>query len=85
MTSVDLLVLIPVIPALPILVTWWLPWERWIPWDELPKDALGPYVLYLSFAAWYFNLPKWCVALILVAGVVLLVMAVRERIRAPNH
>jgi hypothetical protein len=29
--TVDTLVFIPLIPALPVLATWVLPWERWIP------------------------------------------------------
>ena len=81
MSALDLLIALPVIPAAPILVTWWLPWERWIPWGKLPKAVLGPYVLYLSFAAWHFHLAWWSVLLIVVIGTVLSVMAIVEKVQ----
>lgn len=74
MSAVDVLILAPLIPLAPILITWWLPWERWIPWAKLPKAVLGPYVLYLSFAAWHFDFPKWLVVLTLVVGGILSVV-----------
>jgi len=50
---IDVLIFIPVIPALPVIVTWYLPWERWNP-KRIPKSIIGPYLLYCSFAAWHF-------------------------------
>ncbi len=50
MSAIDWLILAPAIPAIPIFVTWWLPWER-IPWAKLPKAVVGPYALYLFFVA----------------------------------
>jgi hypothetical protein len=55
LTTIDILILVPVIPALPIVMTWPLPWERWIRWDELPAGFVGPYLLYCAFAAWHFH------------------------------
>jgi len=69
MTAVDFLVLAPVIPALPVLATWWLPWERWIPWVRF-SHFIGPYLLYGAFAAWYFDLDWWAVAILSVAGLI---------------
>ena len=71
MTTVDVLIAIPVIPLVPMFITWWLPWERWIPWGKLPKLVLGPYVLYAAFAAWHFHASAWFVLIVIVAGVVL--------------
>jgi hypothetical protein len=78
MTTVDVLIAIPVIPLVPIFITWWLPWERWIPWGKLPKLALGPYILYAAFAAWYFHASGWFVLIVIVGGVVLTVMGAVE-------
>lgn len=58
MSTVDTLVAIPLIPLFPVLVTWWLPWERWL-WNKVPKWILGPYLLYASFAGWHFGMPWW--------------------------
>src|ERR1700751_3128475 len=78
MTTVDVLIAIPVIPLVPIFITWWLPWERWIPWGKLPKLALGPYILYAAFAAWYFHASGWFVLIVIVGGVVVTVMGAVE-------
>ncbi|MGB7845020.1 MAG: hypothetical protein WBL63_05345 [Candidatus Acidiferrum sp.] len=79
MSTLDVLILIPLIPVAPVVITWWLPWERWIPWDEFPKSLLGPYVLYAAFAAWHFKLAWWEVAILVLAGTVLSVIAVIEK------
>jgi hypothetical protein len=52
---IDALIVAPVLPLVPILATWWLPWENWIPWGKLPKAILGPYLLYASFVSWHFK------------------------------
>jgi len=81
MSPLDILILAPVLPLAPVLITWWLPWEKWIPWGKLPKAILGPYVLYLSFAAWHFDISKWFVFPALIVGLVLSVMAIFEKAR----
>jgi hypothetical protein len=50
---VDVLIAIPVLPLLPVVATWFLPWEDWIP-KKVPKVVLGPYLLYAAFASWHF-------------------------------
>jgi hypothetical protein len=78
-STLDVLVLVPLIPVAPIVITWWLPWERWIPWGKLPKAVLGPYLLYASFAAWRFGLSWWLVLGVGLVGTVLSVIAVLEK------
>jgi len=68
MTTLDVLIAIPLIPLVPIFITWWLPWERWIPWGKLPKLVLGPYILYAGFATWHFRASTWFVLLVIVGG-----------------
>ena len=80
MSNLDVLILIPLTPAAPILITWYLPWERWLP-RALPKFLLGPYMLYGAFAAWHFKLPWWCVLLLVAYGVVVFLLGVRERMK----
>ncbi len=63
----DVLVFTPLIPVLPAVVTWYLPWERWIP-KWLPRKVIGPYLLYCAFGAWYFNMPWWFVLLVGIWG-----------------
>ncbi len=67
-TGRDIVVFIPLIPALPVIVTWWLPWERWVP-KWIPMYVVGPYLLYAAFAEWYFDLPWWSVGLVAIGGV----------------
>jgi hypothetical protein len=79
MTTLDVLIAVPAIPLVPVFITWWLPWERWIPWGKLPKLVLGPYVLYAGFAAWHFHFPDWFVLVVIVVGVILVIMGAIEK------
>ena len=65
---VDVLIFIPLIPALPVVATWTLPWERWIT-KRIPKSILGPYLLYCSFAIWHFRMSWWVVLLFAAWGI----------------
>ena len=61
MPTIDVLILIPLIPIAPVLITWWLPWERWL-FEKAPQKLsqfLVPYFLYAAFAAWHFGLGIW--------------------------
>ena len=78
MTTLDVLIAIPVIPLVPVFMTWWLPRERWIPWAKLPKLVLGPYVLYAGFAAWHFKFSDWFVLLVIIAGAILTIIGTFE-------
>lgn len=81
MSTLDLLVLLPLIPALLVLFTflWGFPWDRWIPWSKIPKALLGPYIMYAGFAAAYFKLEHWMAIAIAVLGAALSIWAVVEK------
>jgi hypothetical protein len=84
MSIVDWLIVAPAIPAAPVFITWWLPWEKWIPWDRLPKSVLGLYLIYLSFVFCHFDTHFahwWCYVWLAVVGVMLLVIAIREKVK----
>lgn len=83
MTTIDVLIAIPVIPYLLMSITWWLPWERWIPWGKLPKLGLGLYALYAAFAAWHFHRSHWLVLIATVAGMTLTIIGLVEQPAAP--
>jgi uncharacterized membrane protein len=78
MSNVDVLILIPLIPALPVIVTWWLPWEFWLP-KRIPKSLLGIYLLYGAFVAWHFKMPWWCVLVAAGYGAVALIAGLQEK------
>jgi len=82
MTTLDVLIAIPVVPLVPVFIAWPLPWERWIPWGNLPKLVLGPYVLYAGFAAWHFHFSVWFVLLVVAAGAILTVIGAVEKVPA---
>ncbi len=67
-STVDVLILIPLIPAIPVLALWPLPWENWIP-KLIPKAIIGVYLLYGAFAIWHFKQPWWIVALVGLVGI----------------
>lgn len=78
MSTSDALIAIPVIPLVPIIITWGLPWERWIPWGKLPKLALGPYFWYTAFAASHFRFSNWIVLIAIAIGTTLTIMGAIE-------
>jgi len=78
MSTLDIVIAIPVAPLLPVLVTWYLPWERWLP-SRIPKIVLGPYLVYASFAAWHFRMPWWLVLVVAAWGLIVTLMAVTEK------
>lgn len=80
-STIDVLILIPLLPAAPLVILWWLPWDRLIPWDELPKSLLGPYFLYGAFAAWHFKWPFWLEAILVVVGAVLSIVTLMDRLK----
>jgi hypothetical protein len=84
MSTSDVFILIPVIPLIPVVITWWLPWESWIP-KKVPKYVLGPYLLYAAFAAWHFNFSSFVVIGLVIFGVAASVAAVVERVRDMRH
>jgi hypothetical protein len=73
--TVDVLIFIPLIPAIPVIATWFLPWESWIP-RRVPNKIIGPYLLYCAFAVWHFKEPGWLILGIAVWGIVVCVVAV---------
>lgn len=77
MTAVDVAILLPVVPILPVIITWWLPWERWAFW-RVPNAIGGPYLLYCSFAAWHFHLSWWAVLIVAVWGGILCALALTD-------
>lgn len=64
----DVLIFIPLIPAIPVIAFWPLPWERWIP-KKIPKKIIGPYLLYCAFAIWHFKQPWWIVSMVGLVGI----------------
>jgi len=79
MTTLDVLIAIPVIPLVPLFITPLLPWERWIPWGKMPKLALGPYTCYAAFAAWHFHFYGWFVVMLIALGVGLTIIGAVEK------
>jgi hypothetical protein len=73
--TVDVLIFIPLIPAIPVIALWPLPWERWVP-KILPKKIIGPYLLYCAFAIWHFKQTWWLVSFVALWGATGSVMAI---------
>jgi hypothetical protein len=67
LTTLDVVILLPLVPLLALGITWWLPWERWL-WKNLPKTISGPYLLYCAFALWHFHAHWWLVSLVAIVG-----------------
>jgi hypothetical protein len=75
--TVDVLTFIPLIPAIPVIALWFLPWENWIP-KIIPKTIIGPHLLYCAFAIWHFKQPWWTVLLVGLMGIAISAAAIFE-------
>jgi len=82
---VDVLIVAPLIPLAPVLVTWWLPWERWIPWSKIPQFPLGLYFLYATYVAFHIYGCSWVVLSPLGFSMYFLIQAFRNRSNAQAH
>jgi hypothetical protein len=78
---VDVLIFIPLIPAIPVIALWPLPWERWIP-KKIPNKIIGPYLLYCAFAIWHFKQPWWLVSFVGLWGISVSAMAIFDMRKA---
>jgi hypothetical protein len=79
MSAIDVIILIPLIP---LLLVWYLPWEGWV-WDKLPKPwrkFAGPYLLYVSFVFWHFELVWWSTLCVFGMAVGLSVWAILQEL-----
>jgi len=79
MSTIDVLILLPLIPLGLVVVTWWLPWERFFGLVPLNLRVLGPYLLYAAFAAWHFKLAPWQIFLVGATGTGCCVAALVDR------
>ena len=73
--TIDVLIFIPLIPAIPVMALWFLPWEGWIP-KIIPKTIIGPYLLYCAFAIWHFKQQWWIVSFVGLWGITVSAMAI---------
>lgn len=78
MTALDIAILVPLVPALFLIITWWLPWERWSGWSRLPKMVLGPYLLYCAFGAWHFHMQRWVAPTLVILGLGVCAFALKQ-------
>lgn len=75
--TLDVLMFISLAPVMPVLATWFLPWERWIP-KFVSNKVLGPYLIYCAFGAWYFGMPTWFIVVVLLFGIGVSAVALSE-------
>jgi len=74
--TIDVLIFVPLIPAIPVVALWTLPWERWIP--KIPNAIIGPYLLYCAFAIWHFKQPWWIVSFVGLLGITVSAAAISD-------
>lgn len=78
LTTFDLVILLPLVPAMAVLISWWLPWERWL-WKRFSKMISGPYFLYCAVVLWHFHAYWLLIALAAIVGAGLSAVAIAER------
>ena len=79
MSALDWLIIVPLLPLAPVVIIWWLPWERWIPWSKFQPIHLGLYFVYATFACFHFFGREWVVLGPLVFAIYFLLQGLRSR------
>ena len=77
LTTLDVVILLPLFPLLIIAVIWWAPWEPWVA-KNIPKSISGPYLLYCAFAFWHFHGRWWWVLCSALLGALICGVAFKE-------
>src|SRR5438477_5239175 len=72
--TIDVLIFVLLVPAIPVVAFWTLPWERWI--AKIPNPIIGPYLLYCAFAIWHFKQPWWIVVWVGLLGIAISAWAI---------
>lgn len=80
----DVVLLATLAPAMAIVISWWLPWERWL-FQRLARMIAGPYCLYCAVVIWHFQARWWAIAMVAILGAILCGLAIRERRRASRR
>jgi hypothetical protein len=79
----DVLIWISLAPLVPVVVTWWLPWEDWLP-KKIPKYLLGPYLFYIALMAWHFAFSWIVIVGAAIFGLVVTFQAIVDKYAEPD-
>jgi hypothetical protein len=77
LTTLDVVILLPLFPLLVVGIVWLQPWERWL-WKDVPKTMSGAYLLYCAFAFWHFHTHWWLVLVLAILGAALCAIALKD-------
>jgi hypothetical protein len=77
LTTLDVVILLPLLPLFPLAILWLLPWESSV-WKNVPKAITESYLLYCAFAFWHFHAHSWLMLLVAIIGVVVCAIALKE-------
>jgi hypothetical protein len=79
LTTLDVFILLPLIPLIVLPIVLWFPWENWFWRERMPKQIGGAYLLYCAFALWHFDARWWLVLLVVTIASGLCAIALRDR------
>jgi hypothetical protein len=77
LTTLDVFILLPLIPLIALPIIFWFPWEEWFWAREDAKTIGGAYLLYCAIALWHFHARWWLILLVVIVGASLCVIALR--------
>jgi hypothetical protein len=78
LTTLDVLIRLPLIPLIALPIVLWFPCERWFLREKVLKTISGPYLLYCAFALWHFHVHWWLVLLVAMVGAGLCAMVLKD-------
>jgi hypothetical protein len=78
LTTLDVFILLPLIPLIAFPIVLWFPWENWFWRERMPKQIGGAYLLYCAFAFWHFHAHWLLVLLVATIGAGLCAVALKD-------
>lgn len=78
LSAFDTVLVVTLLPAVAILISWWLPWEKWL-FERVARMIAGPYFLYCTLVLWHLHAPWWAVVAAALVGTISSALAIRDR------
>jgi hypothetical protein len=78
LTTLDVFILLPLIPLIAFPIVLWFPWENWFWRERMPKQIGGAYLLYCAFAFWHLHAHWLLVLLVATIGAGLCAVALKD-------
>ncbi len=80
---VDYLFMVPLIPVVASGALWFIPWEKYVPWHNIPLILIGAWLVLCAISCHHFGLGVWLEGTFALVGLILSAVWIYRRLREP--